>query len=50
MSAPVVVDEGVTVYDAIVNLFQNDVGSLYITSEGGILEGVVSRKDLLKLF
>jgi CBS domain-containing protein len=49
MSAPVVVDEGVTVYDAIVNLFQNDVGSLYITSEGGILEGVVSRKDLLKI-
>jgi len=48
-SAPVVVDEGATVYDAIVNLFQNDVGSLYIISDGGILEGVVSRKDLLKI-
>jgi len=25
------------------------VGSLYIISDGGILEGVVSRKDLLKI-
>jgi CBS domain-containing protein len=48
-SAPVVVEENVTVYDAIVNLFLNDVGTLYIISEGGILEGVVSRKDLLKI-
>ena len=30
-------------------MFQNDVGSLYIVSDGGILEGVVSRKDLLKI-
>lgn len=48
-SAPVVVDEDATVYEAIVNMFQNDVGSLYIVSDGGILEGVVSRKDLLKI-
>ena len=48
-AAPVVIDENVTVYDAIVNLFLNDVGTLYIVSEGGILEGVVSRKDLLKI-
>lgn len=48
-SMPVVVDEEATVYDAIVNLFLNDVGTLYIVSEGGILEGVVSRKDLLKI-
>lgn len=46
---PVVVDVNVTVYDAIVSLFINDVGTLYIVSEGGILEGVVSRKDLLKI-
>lgn len=26
-----------------------DVGSLFIVSEGGLLEGVVSRKDLLKI-
>lgn len=48
-AVPVVVGEEATVYDAIVNLFLNDVGTLYIVSEGGILEGVVSRKDLLKI-
>ncbi|MDD2432136.1 MAG: CBS domain-containing protein [Clostridia bacterium] len=48
-AVPVVVGEAATVYDAIVNLFLNDVGTLYIVSEGGILEGVVSRKDLLKI-
>ncbi len=48
-AVPVVIDENVMVYDAIVNLFLNDVGTLYIVSEGGILEGVVSRKDLLKI-
>jgi CBS domain-containing protein len=47
-AVPVVVGEEATVYEAIVNLFHNDVGTLYIVSEGGILEGVVSRKDLLK--
>jgi CBS domain-containing protein len=46
---PVVVSENATAYEAIVNLFLNDVGTLYIVSEGGILEGVVSRKDLLKV-
>lgn len=45
----VVIPEEATVYEAIVNLFLNDVGTLYIVSEGGILEGVVSRKDLLKI-
>lgn len=48
-AVPVVVDEKSTAYDAIVNLFLNDVGTLYIVSEGGILEGVASRKDLLKV-
>jgi CBS domain-containing protein len=48
-AVPVVVNEKGTAYDAIVNLFLNDVGTLYIVSEGGILEGVVSRKDLLKV-
>lgn len=46
-SLPVVVDEKVTVYDAIVTMFLEDIGSLYIVSEG-YLAGVVSRKDLLK--
>ncbi|HHX96649.1 MAG TPA: CBS domain-containing protein [Clostridia bacterium] len=48
-AVPVVVGEGAMVYEAIVNLFSSDVGTLYIVSEGGVLEGVVSRKDLLKI-
>lgn len=48
-AVPAVVSETSTVYDAIVNLFMMDVGSLFVVSEGGLLEGVVSRKDLLKV-
>jgi len=47
-AVPAVVTEKASVYDAIVTLFVMDVGSLFIVSEGGLLEGVVSRKDLLK--
>ncbi|MBZ4652917.1 MAG: putative transcriptional regulator [Peptococcaceae bacterium] len=46
---PAVASDKSSVYDAIVALFVQDVGTLYIVSEGGILEGVVSRKDLLKI-
>jgi CBS domain-containing protein len=48
-AVPAVVSEISTVYDAIVTLFVMDVGSLFVVSEGGLLEGVVSRKDLLKV-
>ncbi|MDN5292768.1 MAG: DeoR family transcriptional regulator, catabolite repression regulator [Eubacteriales bacterium] len=48
MSVPIVVGENVSVYDAAVTMFLEDVGSLFIVKEGGFLEGVVSRKDLLK--
>jgi DeoR family transcriptional regulator, catabolite repression regulator len=48
MSKPVVVDENTTVYDAIVNLFLNDVGTLFIQNNG-VLLGAVSRKDFLKI-
>lgn len=48
MSKPVVVNEGTTVYDAVVNLFLNDVGTLFIESEGFLI-GAVSRKDFLKV-
>jgi CBS domain-containing protein len=48
MSKPVVVDENTTVYDAIVYLFLNDVGTLFI-GDKGILVGAVSRKDFLKI-
>ncbi len=46
-SMPVVVDEQTTLYDAIVTLFLEDVGTIYIISKG-YLTGVVSRKDFLK--
>jgi len=46
-SVPIVVDEQTTVYDAIVTLFLEDVGTIYVTSDG-LLTGVVSRKDFLK--
>ncbi|WP_084053030.1 helix-turn-helix transcriptional regulator [Desulfonispora thiosulfatigenes] len=48
LSVPVVVSENTVIYDAIVALFVNDVGTLFVVSEGEILEGIVSRKDLLK--
>lgn len=47
MSKPVTVTEETTVYDAIVFLFLNDVGTLFIESNG-VLVGAVSRKDFLK--
>ncbi|HWJ02847.1 MAG TPA: HTH domain-containing protein, partial [Verrucomicrobiae bacterium] len=47
-SVPIVVREETSLYDAIVTMFLEDVGSLTVVSEGGILEGVLSRKDLLK--
>lgn len=45
---PVVIKEGSSVYDAIVTMFLEDVGTLAVIKEKGSLAGVVSRKDLLK--
>ncbi len=47
-SIPVMVRDKTSVYDAIVTLFVEDVGTLFVVDEGGFLQGVVSRKDLLK--
>lgn len=47
MSLPIVMEEDRTIYDGIVFMFTEDVGSIYVTSKG-VLTGVVSRKDLLK--
>lgn len=47
MSIPVMLTEETTVYNAIVTMFLEDVGSIYIINNG-FLSGVVSRKDLLK--
>lgn len=49
MSLPIVIEEQTPIYDAIVSLFLEDVGTLFITN-GGFLTGVVSRKDLLRSF
>ncbi|MFC4804136.1 helix-turn-helix transcriptional regulator [Filifactor villosus] len=47
MSLPVTIAENESIHSAIVQMFLEDVGSLFITHEGG-LSGVISRKDLLK--
>jgi len=48
-AVPVVIKEETSVYDAIVTLFLEDVGTLFVVQEDGSLCGVVSRKDLLKI-
>lgn len=45
---PIVVEKSTSVYDAIVQLFLEDVGTLYAVDPDGYLAGVVSRKDLLR--
>lgn len=45
---PKVIRRDASVYDAIVALFIEDVGTLMVVDGEGHLEGVVSRKDLLK--
>ncbi|MCA1054871.1 helix-turn-helix transcriptional regulator [Rossellomorea aquimaris] len=47
-SIPVVVNENVSVYDAIVTMFLEDVGTLFVVDENTYLVGVLSRKDLLR--
>jgi CBS domain-containing protein len=49
MGIPVVLRETVTVSDAVVTLFLENVGSLMIVNQQGALVGIVSRKDLLKV-
>jgi len=46
-SVPVVVDEATSIYDSIVLMFLEDVGSIFVTNNG-YLSGVVSRKDFIK--
>lgn len=47
-SIPVVVHESVSVYDAIVTMFLEDVGTLFVVDKNSQLVGVLSRKDLLR--
>ncbi|WP_353892293.1 helix-turn-helix transcriptional regulator [Proteinivorax hydrogeniformans] len=46
-SLPIVIAEGKSVYEAIVTLFLEDVGTIYVVKDS-YLSGVISRKDLLK--
>jgi DeoR family transcriptional regulator, catabolite repression regulator len=47
-SIPVVVNENMSVYDAICTMFLEDVGTLFVVDKNSILVGVLSRKDLLR--
>jgi CBS domain-containing protein len=48
-SRPIMIREHTSVYDAIVTLFLEDVGTLFVVDESGLLQGVVSRKDFIKI-
>lgn len=47
-SLPVMLREKTSVYDAIVTLFLEDVGTIFVVDDDGYLKGVVSRKDFIK--
>ncbi|OMP67648.1 helix-turn-helix transcriptional regulator [Domibacillus epiphyticus] len=47
-AVPVVVKEQSTVYEAIVTMFLEDVGTLFVVDDSVCLSGVLSRKDLLR--
>ncbi|NMC26569.1 MAG: helix-turn-helix transcriptional regulator [Syntrophomonadaceae bacterium] len=48
MSMAVVVKEKCSIYDAIVTLFLEDTGTIFVVDKKNNLVGIVSRKDLLK--
>ena len=47
-SIPVVITEELSVYDAICQMFLEDVGTLFVVDESSQLTGILSRKDLLR--
>ncbi len=47
-SRPVIIRENCSIYDAIVTLFVEDCGSIFVVSNDNLLSGIVSRKDFLK--
>jgi DeoR family transcriptional regulator, catabolite repression regulator len=48
-SLPVIIRDNATVNDAVVMLFVENVGNLMVCDERGMLLGIISRKDLLKV-
>jgi len=49
MSMPLNIKENISIYDAVVSMFLEDVGTIYVIDENEKLSGVISRKDLLKI-
>ncbi|RYM05318.1 transcriptional regulator [Sporolactobacillus sp. THM7-7] len=49
LSLPAVVRESSSAYDAVCMMFLEDVGSLFVVDKKGLLSGVLSRKDLLRM-
>ncbi len=47
-SIPVVINDSISVYDAICMMFLEDVGTLFVVDQQSFLVGVLSRKDLLR--
>lgn len=46
MSVAVVINERASLHDAVVSIFLNDVGSLFVSGEKGLI-GIISRKDIV---
>jgi len=47
-SVPVAITQDKSAYEAVVTMFLEDVGTVFVLDEAGLLTGIVSRKDLLK--
>ncbi|AKG73982.1 helix-turn-helix transcriptional regulator [Salinicoccus halodurans] len=47
-SVPILIKKDTSIYEAIVKMFLEDVGTLYAIDEDNGLAGVISRKDLLR--
>lgn len=47
MSMPIVLDQSSSIYDGVVTIFLENIGTIFITKDG-YLAGCVSRKDLLR--
>lgn len=47
-SKAVCVKENISLHDAVIQIFLNDAGTVFVTNEQDYLCGVVSRKDFLK--
>ncbi|WP_031545075.1 helix-turn-helix transcriptional regulator [Salinicoccus luteus] len=47
-SVPILIKEDTSIYEAVVKMFLEDVGTLYAIDNNKALVGVISRKDLLR--